>query len=187
MIFHDGNLLGDEFLDISEVSDIVIVTERYCDPLGSGSPSPTDTMDIGFGDIWDIVVDHIFEGIDIDPTRGNIGCDEHASGLFFEIGERALSIILRFIPMDSFRDDATSDEEFHHLVRPMLRPREDEYILDLRILEQVNDEAVFTTFIDMIDVLTDRLGSGCDRGDFDLLRIAEDGPREGLDLRRHRC
>lgn len=186
VIFHDGNLLGDELLDISEVSDIVIVTERYRDSLGPGSPSPTDTVDIGFGNIRDIVVDHIFECINIDPPRGDIGCDKHASGLFFEIGECSLSIILGFIPMNSFCDNPSSNQKFHNLIRSVLRPRENEHILDLRVLEQVDDEAVFTAFIDMIDVLTDRLGSGCNWRDFDLLWVSEDGPRECLDLRCHR-
>jgi len=186
MIFDDRNFLSDKFLDIPEVSDIVIVAERYRDSTSSGSPSPTDTVDISFGDIGDIVIDHIFEGIDVDPTRSDIGCDEHPSGLFFEIGECPLSIILRFIPMDRFCDDATGDEEFHDFVRSVLSPREDEYILDLRVFEQVDDETIFTAFVDMIDVLTDRLGSGRDRGDFDFLRIAEDSPRESLDLRCHR-
>jgi hypothetical protein len=36
-------------------------------------------MDIGLRDIGDIVVDHIFESIDIDPTRGDIGSDEDTS------------------------------------------------------------------------------------------------------------
>lgn len=160
MIFDDRNLLGDEFLDISEVSDIVVVTEGYRDSASPGSSGPTDTVDVGFGDIGDIVIDHVFECINIDSTRRDISCDEDASGLFFEIGECALSVILRFIPMNRLGDDASPNEEFHHLVRSVFGPREDEHVLDFRVFEQVNDETVFTTLIDMVDILTDGFGSG---------------------------
>lgn len=185
VIFDDRDFLRDEFLDISEVSDIVVVTERYRDSASPSSSGPTDTVDISFRDIRDIVIDHILECIDIDPTRRDISRDEDASGLFFEIGERTLSIILRFIPMNGFCNNSPSDEEFHHLIRSVLGSCENEHVLDFRVFEQVDDEAVFTAFIDMVDILTDGFGSGRDRRNFNFLWIAEDRPRECLDLRCH--
>lgn len=186
MIFDDGDFLGDEFLDIPKVSDIIVVTEGYRNSASTGSSGPTDTVHVCFGDIGDIIIDHVFEGIDINPTRRDIGRDEDTSGLFFEIGECALSVILGFIPMNRLGDDAPRDEEFHHLVRSVLGPREDEHVLDFWVFEQVNDETVFAAFIDMVDVLTDGFGSGRDRGDFDFFGIAEDSLGEYLDVWCHR-
>ena len=94
MILDDANLLGDELLNIAEESGIVMVTKGYRHPLRTRSPRTTDAVDVGLGDIRDVIVDHVFELIDIDPTRGNIGRDEDARRAILEVCKRALTIVL---------------------------------------------------------------------------------------------
>jgi hypothetical protein len=79
MILDDGDLLRDEFLDIYEELEIIMFTEGICNSSGSCSTRTPDTVDIGLRDIRDIVVDHVFESIDIDPSRGDIRRDEDTS------------------------------------------------------------------------------------------------------------
>lgn len=97
-----------------------MLTERVCNTASSCSTRPTDTVDIGLRDIRDIVVDHIFESVDIDPTRGDIGRDEDTSGLLLEVGECPLSVVLRLVPVDRLSGYPLLDEELGHLVRSML-------------------------------------------------------------------
>ena len=56
-----------------------MLTERVGDTASPRSTRPPDTVDIGLRDIRDIVVDHIFESVDVDPTRGDICRDEDTS------------------------------------------------------------------------------------------------------------
>ena len=132
-------------------------TERVCDTTSPSTTRPTDTVDIGLRDIGDIVVNHIFESVDIDPTRGDIGRDEDTSRLLLEVGECPLSVVLRLVPMDGLRRYPLFDEELGYLVRSMLGLGENEYIFDLGILEDVHHEGIFVHAIDMIDMLCDRL------------------------------
>ena len=121
MIIDDGDLLTDQFLDIDKELEIIMLTERVGDTASPRSTRPPDTVDIGLRDIRDIVVDHIFESVDIDPTRGDIGRDKDTSRLLLEVGECPLSIVLRLVPMDRLSGYPLLDEELGHLVSSMLR------------------------------------------------------------------
>ncbi len=134
-----------------------MLTERVCDTTSPRSTGSTDTVDIGLRDIRDIVVDHVFESVDVDPTRGDIGRDEHTSRLLFEVGECSLSVVLRLVPVDCFCRYPLLDEELRHLVRSMLGLCKYEYILDTRILEDMYHKWIFVDFVHMIDMLGNRL------------------------------
>ena len=160
MILDYRNLLGNEFLDISEKSHIVIVTKGNRYPFRSGPSGPTDAVHISFRDIRNIIIDHVFERVDIDSTGSNIGCDKNPGCLFLEIGECSLTIVLGFVSVNRFGDNPSSHEEFYDLVCAMLRSCKYEHILNLCILEKMNYEAILASFIDMIDLLTNRLSGG---------------------------
>lgn len=186
MILHDGDLLGDELLDISKKSRIVGITERNRHSLRSGATRPTDAMHIGFGYIRDVVVDHIFKIIDIDSAGGDIGRDKHSCRLFFEIGKRPLSVVLGFVSVNRFGDDSPSDEEFHHFVRSVLGSGKYKDIPNLRIMKEMDDEIVFISLVYMIYALIDRLGGGGNRSDFDFFGIPENGSRKCHNIGCHR-
>lgn len=186
MIFDDGYLLRDEFLDISEKLEIIVFTEAKCNPSRPCASRPSDTMDIAFRDIWDVIVDHIFESIDIDPTGRDIRRDEDTSRSALEVRERTFPIVLRLISVDRFGTDIFFREKSGDLIRSVLGPREDEDIFDTNILEDMDDERIFVHFVDVIDVLSDGLGSRRNRSDLHFFWIFQDGSSEFLDLGRHR-
>ena len=121
MILDDRDRLRDQLLDITQELEIVMFTERVGDTTSTRSTSTSDTVDIGLRNIGDIVVNHIFESVDIDPTRGDIGRDEDTSRLLLEVGECPLSVVLRLVPVDRLSGYSFLDEELGHLVRSMLR------------------------------------------------------------------
>lgn len=159
MIINDGNLLGDKLFNVTKEFEIIVFTERKSHPTSSCTSSSTNSMDIGFRNIWDIIVDHIFELVDIYPTRGNISSDENSSFLTFEIGECTFSIVLRFIPMDGFCTDSFFIQEFCYLISTVFGSGKNEDIFNSYILKYVNHEGIFIYFIHMIDVLIDRFSS----------------------------
>ena len=134
-----------------------MLTERVCDTTSPRSTRSTDTVDIGLGDIRDIVVDHILESIDIDPTRGDICSNQYSCRLFLEVGECPLSVVLRLVPVDSLGGYPLLDEELGHLVSSMLGFCKYKDIFDFDILKDMYHEGIFVHFIHMIDMLRDRL------------------------------
>jgi len=52
VVVDNGDLFPDEFLDITEVFFFLCITESESDTAGSCSTRSTDTVDIGFWDIW---------------------------------------------------------------------------------------------------------------------------------------
>lgn len=94
MIFYNWDRLTDESLDITEESEIIMITERVGYTTCTSTTSTTDTVNVGLRYIRDIIVDHMFKRVDIDTARGNICCDEDSGFLFLKIRECALSIVL---------------------------------------------------------------------------------------------
>jgi hypothetical protein len=81
VILDDGDRLFDELLDISQECEIIMLTKCISNTTSSCSPCPSDTVDIGLGDIGDVIVDHVFESIDVDPTRSDICGNQYTSFL----------------------------------------------------------------------------------------------------------
>lgn len=185
VILDHGNLLGDEFLDIPKVSYIVVVTEGYRHPLGSSSPRSTDAVHVGFRYVRDVVVDHVFELVDIDSSGGDIGRNEDPSRLFFEIRKCPLTIVLRLVSMDSLGDYSSSHEELHDLVRSVLGSGKYEHVPDFRILQKVDDQTILASFVDVVHALTDGLGGRRNRSNFHFLRITENSSCKSHDIGRH--
>lgn len=135
MVLDHRNLLGDELLNITKVCDIVVVAEGYRHPSGSCSSRSSDTMHVGLRDIRDVIVDHVLQGVNINPTGGDIGRDQHPGSLLLEIGQGSLPVVLGLVSMDCFRDDSSSDEELHNFVRSVFGSSKNEHIPDFRILQ----------------------------------------------------
>lgn len=157
MILNDGDLLRDELLDIYEELEVIMFTKGVGNSSSTCSTGTSDTMDIGLRDIRDIIVDHIFQSVDIDPTRGDIRRDEDTGFLRLEVRECALTIVLGLISMDCLGRYTLLDEEPGDLIRSVFCLGKDEHIFDLGILQDMYHEWIFVHLIHMIDVLCDRL------------------------------
>ncbi len=76
-------------------------------------------------------------------------------------------------------------EELHHLVGTMLGAREDEGAGDLGVAQEVHKELHLVGGIDVDHRLRHALGSGCNRGDLDAHRIAQQVCGKAGDLLGH--
>ena len=187
MILYNWDSLIDELLDISQEYEIIMLTKCIGYPTSSRSTCPSDAVDIGFRYIRDIVVDHIFESIDIDPTRSDICGNQYPSFLGLEILKCSLPIILRFVPMDRLSRHSLLHEEFCYFISPMLCFCEYEDIFDLWIFQNMYYERILVHTIDMIHMLSDRLSGRRYRCYLYLERITEHTMSEGRYSGSHRC
>ena len=137
MIVYHGDLFSDKFLDISEVFFFFCITESESDTARSCSACPTDTMDIGFWDIWQLKIDNMRQFVNVDSSCCDVGGDEDTSGLCFKVFEGCLSGILCLVSMDGLSIDSHFHEFFDDFVCTMFCPSEDEDSLNIFILQNL--------------------------------------------------
>ncbi len=185
MIFDDRDFLGDELLDIIEICLLFSITERYRSSLCTCSTSTTDAVDVCLRNIRNLIVDHVFELIDIDPTSCNICRDEDTRRLSFEVCECFLTSWLSLVSMDCLSWYTILSENLHDFIRSTFCPSEYEYCLYALLFEDIEEEWGFVFFIDKIYLLCNNINSRRNRSDRDFCRIYKDTARKLDDLWRH--
>lgn len=186
MIVDLGDRFLDELLDISEIRSLLGIAEGYRCPTRTRTTGTPDAMHIGLRDVGELVVDDVFELIDIDTTSRDIGRNEHPSRLRLEVGECFLSRGLCLVAVDRLRGDAVLGEELHDFIGSVLGACEDESRLDRLFLEEMEEEVGFIFLVYFVDALVDDINRRGDGRDRHFRRIMQDCARELHDLRRHR-
>src|SRR5579883_242708 len=98
----DRNPHARKFFDVLNVGFLIWRAKGDRDTIRAGATGATNTMHVRLRHIRDLVVEDVFEIIDIDASCGDVGRDEHADLAALEIRERSLSGVLRFVTMDRF-------------------------------------------------------------------------------------
>src|SRR4029077_11057981 len=70
------DLLADEPLDVAEQGAVFARDERHRLPRFPRAAGAADAVDVVFGDVRQIVVHHVRQGLDVDAARGDVGGDE---------------------------------------------------------------------------------------------------------------
>ena len=185
MIAHHGDVLLDEPRNIPQVLTLLAVAEGHRDTARARASRPSDAVDVALGLIWEVVVDDVGELVDVDTARRDVGRHEYADIPLLKVTEGALASVLGLVAVDRLRRDARVHEVLDDLVRAVLRPREDEDLTHIGILEEVFEEASLVAAAHHVDGLRDLLRRGGDGGDLDAGRSLEDRPRELRDLVGH--
>ena len=71
MVFHDRNRLPNELFNILHIFFFFDIAEGDGPSSETGPSGPADSMDIGFRNVWQIIVDHTGKLIDVNTS----GCD----------------------------------------------------------------------------------------------------------------
>ena len=68
-------------LDVSQVVQLRPVAERDRHTLPTGAGGAADAVDVALGDVGQVEVDDVRDARDVQPTCGDVGCDQrpHAS------------------------------------------------------------------------------------------------------------
>ncbi len=76
-VLDDIQLHADLSFDRSKVIELLTITERQGDPGRAGPSRAPDAVNVCLGNVGYIEVDNVRDLVDVDPARGDIGCDEH--------------------------------------------------------------------------------------------------------------
>ena len=75
-------------LDIHQQFPFINADQRYGMALLTGSCGAPDTMHVVLGDVGQLVIDDVWQPIDVETARGDIGRDQHPDRPGLEIRER---------------------------------------------------------------------------------------------------
>ena len=94
MVGDDRYALANELVNVAQVFGFFLVAERQRNPVIPSPACSTDTVNVGFWNVRQFVVDYVREFIDVDATRGNVSSDQYPRFATFEIRERTLTGVL---------------------------------------------------------------------------------------------
>ena len=157
MIIDNGDLFSDKFLDITEVFFFLCITEGESDTTRSCTSCTTNTVDIGFWDIWKLKVDDMRQFIDVDSSCRDVGRYEDTCCLRFEVFESCLSGILCLISMNRLSIHSYFYQFFDDFVSTMFCPSENEDSLNVFILQNLHEKVFLVLFVDKVDNLVDSI------------------------------
>ena len=177
----------DGFLDITEEINFILGAEGDGHAISTRPAGATDTVDVGFRFIWQIVVhdqSHIFH---IHAARRDIGGNENGHESLFETGERLFTLGLRLVSMNRLRGVSGGGECFGNLVRTVLGAVENNRKLRRfgfglfieKLLQQIHLVAAIYETEPLLDTLCGRHF----RSDGNTRRIAQDGFCQLYDVR----
>ena len=123
-------------------------------------------MNVGLGNLRQIVVDHVRDAVDVDAARGDVGRDEHVDLVRFEPVERLRARVLALVAVNRRGGDVGVEELSCDAVGRVLHLREDDDLERVPLLDQVDEQLRFVSLLDE----TERLGNAVDGWLFGLDR-----------------
>ena len=118
-------------LDIAQIGLFVRRAEADCDAVRPGARGAPDPVDILFGHIGQLKVEHVADPGHVNPARGNIGRDQHRRGALAERQQRGGALGLALVAVNRRSIDPGDVEVAHHPVRTVLGPREHQRAFNL--------------------------------------------------------
>jgi len=83
-------MLADCALDIAQERTLLLIAERKGDAIGACARGTSNAMDVAFGDVGQVVVDHMADAFHVDAARGDVSGDQDAHLAILEASQRRL-------------------------------------------------------------------------------------------------
>ncbi|KOT24528.1 DEAD/DEAH box helicase domain protein [Burkholderia mallei] len=142
-----------------------------------------DPVHVVLGELRQVVVEHVRDAGDVDPARGDVGCDEHAHAALAQRADRAVARALRQVAVQRGRLEAGVGEAAGELVGVDLGRGEDDRLIERDIAQQVIEQAILViAVVDVVHGLRDVRARFDLLRDLDALRILQQTVRERADL-----
>ena len=143
-------------------------------------------MDVGLGNLRQVVVDDQRELVDVDAPRGDVGGDQYAADAALEVVHGLHAGVLRLVAVDGARLDAGAVEYLGQFVGAVLGACEDEHLPGVGAFQQVDQQLALFGLLGEVDPLRDGLDHRSGRGDGHQHGVVQDFGRQLGDVRGHR-
>lgn len=86
--------------DLANIAAFATRREGRCGSSGSGAAGTAHAVNEILGNLWKVVVHHVSDVIDVNPTGGYVGCHKNPVVTVLESGQRLIALALRAVPVD---------------------------------------------------------------------------------------
>ena len=153
---------------------------------GFGSAAgAADAVNVIFGDVGDVEVDDVGDGIDVDAAGGDVGGDEDAVLAGFEAGEGGVALGHGAVGVDGGGVDLVAAELIGEAVGAVLGAAEDDDGVEVLVFQKLEEEEGFELLRDGVDGLGDAHGGLGLAVDLDGDGVFEEFAGEGADFVGH--
>lgn len=180
---NNGNSAPGQALDRPQIRAFVGGTERNRDPAGTGAARSANPVHIGFRHVRQVIVDHMADARDVDPSRSDIRRHEDPCTAGLERGERTLALALAAVTVDRESYDASRAQCLDDPVRAMLRPCKDQSTFHASGIGKIDQSRRLFAGAQMDHVFRDlRLGS---MGNANFHGVFQQTARQLFDIAGH--
>ncbi len=175
---HRARLHPGQPLDVAQIGLLIGRAEAQRDAIGPGPRGAADPVDVLFGHVGQLEVEHVADALDVDPARGDVGRDQHRHVALAERAERGGALGLALVAVDRGGAHPGGVEVAHHPVGTMLGPGKDQRGNDLArcqpLLQAHAQQRLLLALVEEADILLDPLGGGRLRGHLDPHRVMDE-------------
>lgn len=169
VVLDDGNVLPQEPLNADKIARFRIVAEGVRHAFSARTRRASNTVNVHFGFVGQIVVEHVRNVVDVDASAGDVCGDEHVHTALLEILQGLGARRLRLVAVDGFSVDVLLFELSGKPVGAVLGPGKHDGTADALLVDELNEQAALVRFLHEEHVLLNAVGG-------DLL---------GTDVHRH--
>ena len=134
---HPRQTLVSHSLNRLEHADLIATDQRDRLTLGPGPTGAANAVDIIFGHLRHLVIDHMGQLSDVDTAGGNIGSHQCADLAILELGQRLDARRLALVTVDGHGRNAVIIELFGQAVGAMLGLGKNQHLLPVVVANDV--------------------------------------------------
>ena len=176
---------SDQLFHLVELFDFVDTAEGDGFAVPAGAAGTADPVDIGFRLHRLVIVDDQAEAGNVDAAGRDIRRDQDLAFAAFETVQGSLPGILALVAMDAGGFDAGALQVADDPVHPVTGAGEDQGTLRIQGPDQVCQEVLLVSLVDIVQGLVNGFHGGGDRVHFDILRLRQEIQRQLFHFRRH--
>ena len=141
-------------------------------------------MHIVFRHIWQLVVHHIRQLVNVQTTRGDIGGHQHAHTAIFKVIQRTGTRTLTLVTVNRCSGDAIFTQLLGQMVGTVLGTGKHQHLTPLIAANQKRQQFALTLTIDKVHTLLNLLGSSVTASHFNQLWVFQQFVCQTFDLIR---
>ena len=162
MAFDPGQLVPNQLLDSFQNYNFTGIAERERSSGSASSCGSADAMNISFGVIGKLIIDHMRDVCNVDTTCGDVCSNEDPDPSSVEIRQAPFSPFLSSVRVDCIRRNSFQGKMAHQAFGPVLGSREYQRSPDRVVLQNTDQECRFVALVYKKNFLIDLHGN-CSR------------------------
>ena len=160
LVLQDLDLLAQESLDANQITRFRFVAKRIRQTVSARACGSTDAMDVDFGFVGQVKVEHVRDVLDVDASAGDVRGHEDEHVAVSEGIEGPCPRCLTLVAVNRIRRDANLAELLCQPVRTVLGAREHDAARHHLAFDEVDEELALVGFLYEGNVLFNAVRGG---------------------------